>query len=443
MPISWWWKQVCYMGNNKVSPWLAILLVILFNITTTAPVLADALTLDDYYAAALQRSESTAIQLEQVRQAEERYRQANSAFLPTVNGVASYTWQDPLPPGSPLTPSSLNEQPLSRIIISQPLFRGMREYAALRQNRDLLTAQEQDYRHAKVMLYKDVVQNFYTILALQSDIANYSEEIRLNQERETDIRARVRIGRSSDSELLNLQSTISTLQATIEQLRGQLQVAREALAFLSGLDAATPLQDTTLLPDKLEPLQTYLDRIQDRPDVHSAQQRLVAAFEGMAIARGEHLPTLDLNANYYLERPGYLNDSKWDLQLALTIPLYAGGSIQSKVREASSIRNQAELNQTLVLRQAEQEVRSLYLSFNLTLTQLQALQNATAAAKKSYQAQLRDYRLGLVSNLDVIQALTNYQQNQRTLDSANFSARSNYLQLLASVLRLPVMTTTP
>jgi outer membrane protein len=420
------------------------LLTVLCSVAASSPSLADdPLTLDAYFTAALQRSESTAIQLQQIQQAEERYRQADAALLPTISGAVSYTWQDPLPPGSPQTPSNLSQQHVSQITASQPLFRGMREYAALRQTQDLLAAQRQDYRQAQLALYKDVLQNFYTILALESDLANYQEEIRLNRERERDIRARVRIGRSRDSELLNEQSSISTLQATVEQLRGQLQVAREAFAFLSGLDALTALHDSMPVPDNLEPLPAYLSGIQHRPDVHAAQQRLVAASEGIAIARGEHYPSLDLNANYYLDRPGYLADSKWDVQLSLTVPLYAGGSIQSKVREAGAQRNQAELTQSQVLRLADQEIRSLYQSVSSNLSQLQALAKATATSRKSYAAQVRDYRLGLVTNLDVLQALTEYQQNQRSLDHTRFTTKSNYLQLLAAAARQPAMAGQP
>jgi len=397
----------------------------------------EALTLDAYFSAALQRSETTAIQLQQIQQAEEVYRQADAALLPTISGAVSYTWQDPLPAGSPQNPSNLSQQHVSRITASQPLFRGMREYAALRQTRDLLSATRQDYRQARVSLYKDVLQNFYTILALQSDLKNYQEEIRLNREREKDIRARVRIGRSRDSELLNEQSSISTLLATVEQLRGQLHVARQAFAFLSGLDAQTALQDSLSLPEQLEPLSAYLAGIQDRPDIHAAQQRLVAASEGIAIARGEHYPSLDLNANYYLDRPGYLADSKWDVQLLLTVPLYAGGSIQSKVREAGAQRNQAELTQSQVLRQADQDVRAYYQSVESNLSQLQALSTATKMSRQSYAAQLRDYKLGLVTNLDVLTSLTTYQQNQRSLDRTRLTAKSNYLLLLVAAARAP------
>jgi outer membrane protein len=403
----------------------------------------EALTLGAYFSAALQRSETTAIQLQQIQQAAEVYSQAKSALLPTISGAVSYTWLDPLPAGTPQNPSNLSQQHVTRITASQPLFRGMREYAALRQTRDLLAAQRQDYRQARVSLYKDVLQNFYTILALESDLRNYQEEIRLNREREQDIRARVRIGRSRDSELLNEQSSISTLQATVEQLRGQLHVERQAFAFLSGLDAFTPLRDSNVMPEQLEPLSAYLAGIQNRPDVHAVQQRLIAASEGIAIARGEHYPSVDLNANYYLERPGYLDDSKWDVTLSLTVPLYAGGSIQSKVREAGAQRNQAELTQSQILRQADQEVRSFYQSVTSNLSQLQALRKATLTSKKSYEAQVRDYKLGLVTNLDVLQALTEYQQNQRSLDHTGFTAKSNYLQLLAAAARLPVQEDQP
>ena len=55
---------------------------------------AVALTLDETFAQALVRSEVVATQSELIRQAEERYQQADAAIYPTVSGFASYTWQD-------------------------------------------------------------------------------------------------------------------------------------------------------------------------------------------------------------------------------------------------------------------------------------------------------------------------------------------------------------
>jgi outer membrane protein len=418
---------------------LLVLALLLASVGVVPSQAAEALTLDDYFAAALQRSEGVAIQSELIQQAEERYRQANSTLLPTLTGIASYTWLEPTSAGSSSTSNNPTRQPHARLSATQPLFRGFREFAALRQNKALLGAQNQDYRNAQVQLFKDTAQNFFDILAFEQDLKNLDEQISQNAKRETELRNRTRIGRARPGEVLTVQSTISTLRAEVERLQGQLQAAREVLAFLSGLDATTPLRDTETLPATLEPLAEYLAQLPRRPDVQASRQRFVAADEAIGVQRGARLPSLDLNANHYLERRGSLADVDWDVQIALSVPIYAGGVIQSRVREAASQRNQAELTASQVKRQAEQEIRATYQSVVFDRTQLEALEKATDAARKNYEAQLRDYRLGLVTNLDVLQALTTFQENQRALDRARFQAKADYLKLQAAAMRRPAL----
>ena len=416
---------------------LAVVLVV-STVATVGPArAAEALTLDEYFAAALIRSEVVATQGELIRQAEEHYTQAGSALRPTVNGVASYTRQDPVPAGDLSNSTSPNRQSLAKLTATQPLFRGFREFATQRQTKALLGAQDQDYHAARTQLFKDVTQNFYTVLSIEQDLKNFSEEINQNIDREKELNGRVRIGRSRIGEVLTVQSTISTLHAQVEQLQGQLSATREAFAFLSGLAPTTPLRDTEDLPANLEPLDDYLARLERRPDVKASQQRLSAAQENTAVARGANLPSLDLNANRYLERTGNLKDSTWDVGIALTVPIYAGGLLQSRVSEAVSLRTQAELSASQVRRQAEQEIRSVYQSVVFDRSQLDALEKATESARKNYETQRRDYRLGLVTNLDVLQALTAFQQNQRALDRARYATKLDYLKLQAATVRRP------
>ena len=423
--------------NPAVSMVLAVAVMALLVIAANLGHAAEALTLDEYFAAALKRSEVVATQGELIRQAEEHYKQANSALRPTVNGVASYTRQDPIPAGELSTSTSPNRQSLAKLTATQPLFRGFREFAALRQTKALLGAQDQDYRNARAQLFMDVTQNFYTVLSIEQDLKNFGEEINQNIDREKELNSRVRIGRSRIGEVLSVQSTISTLRAQVEQLQGQLGTAREAFAFLSGLASTTLLRDTEDLPANLEPLDDYLARLELRPDVIAGRQRLSAAQENTKVARGAHLPSLDLNANRYLERTGNLKDSNWDVGIALTVPIYAGGLLQSKVSEAVSQLTQAELNASQASRQAEQEIRSIYQSVVFDRSQLDALEKATESARKNYEAQRRDYRLGLVTNLDVLQALTAFQENQRALDRARYTSKLDYLKLQAAAVRRP------
>src|SRR5690348_14713004 len=103
---------------------------------------ADGLNLDDFYAAALQRSEVVATQTELLRQAEERYTQARGAMLPTINGVVTRTWTDT---GARDPIANPRRQDNSRITLTQPLFRGFRDFAGLRQTKALVGAQDEDY----------------------------------------------------------------------------------------------------------------------------------------------------------------------------------------------------------------------------------------------------------------------------------------------------------
>lgn len=397
---------------------------------------AEALTLDDYYTAALKRSEVVATQAELIVQAEEHYRQARASSLLTVDAIATRTWTDT---GARDTINNPRRQNNSRITATQPLFRGFRDIAGLRQTKALREAQTEEYRNARIQLFRDVAQNFFDVLSLEQELKNLDEQINLSTQRERELRDRVRIGRARNAEILTVQTNVSTLLAEIQRLRAQLSAAREALAFLSGMPASTPLIDTEPLPLTVPPLDDYLTRVETRPDVKAARERLNAARENISVARGEHLPTLDLHANRYLERSGSLENVEWDIQLELIVPLYAGGGVQSRVRESVSLRDQAELNVSLVSRQAEQEIRSLYEGAALDRPQIEALEKATEAAKKNYDAQLRDYRYGLVTNLEALQALTTFQENQRALDRARYTAKLNYLRLEAAALRRPAL----
>jgi len=425
-------------GAGVLTTWIAVLALCLGAGPTAAA--EEALTLDEYFAQALVRSEVVATQSELILQAEERYRQAKSTLRPTLDGVASYTWLDK---GARDTTANPTRQPHARLTATQPLFRGFREFASMRQTQALIGAQGEDYRQARTQLFKDVAQNFYDVLALEQDLKNFDEQINLNFQREKELQDRVRIGRSRTGETLAVLTTISTLRAQVEQLQAQLAAAREAFAFLSGLPADTPLRDTETLPASLDTLETYLARLELRPDVKAAQQRLTAAQENISVARGARQPSLDLNANRYLERKGSLEGVDWDVQLALTIPLYSGGIRQSQVREAVSLSTQAELGASQVRRQAEQEIRSLHQSVVYDRSQLAALEKATEAARKNYEVQRRDYRLGLVTNLDVLQALTVFQDNQRALDRARYTAKLDYLRLEAAAVRRPVASEGP
>lgn len=399
----------------------------------SAPPPSDAISLREAFAAALGKSETIASQGEAVFQANEQRRQAVGGILPTIEARATYLRQDSPDTdiGTRVTPIS---QPLVRLSAIQPLFRGFREFAALRRFGQLTEAQELTRSQAVLGLSVDVAESFFTVQSLEEEIRNLNAEIELYGKRSRELRERARIGRSRLSEALTVEASQSALQARLALTRGQLLQARETFAFLTGFAGDVPLKsEPPATAQGLPSLSYFISRISERPGLRALERQRNAADQNVSIARGAHLPSIDLIGNYYLIRRGASEGVQWDVQVGLTLPIFAGGIIQSQVRESSSQLRQAELALAQGRRQAEREIRSLYSSVTSGQAQLEALTRARALAERNHREVLQDYRLGLLNNIEVLQAMTALQESERAMDQQNFQLKLDEWKLYVAV----------
>jgi outer membrane protein len=402
-----------------------------------APAGADEpLTLEQVFQNALKRSELVGTQVELVNQAEEHYKQAKSQVFPQITGSANHTVQE-TPPGGTASNISPSEQTTVKVTADQPLFRGLKEFATIEQQNLLVTSAMANKRQTEAQLYTDAATNFYLILQLEQDLRDIQDEIEAYQKRIADLNARIKIGRSRDTEVLTVKSAMDTLVAAAEGDRGQLVAAREGFAFLTGLDRGLPLRETEAGHLAAEPMDTYLQHLEERPDVKAAVDSLSATEKNVAIARAGHFPSVDVIGDYYFVRPGLLANSVWDAQLTATLPIFQGGLVNSQVREAASQVRQSDLNLVRVRRLADQDIRTSYANFTADIAQVQLLDRATQTAVKNFEAQNRDYKLGLVTNLDVLTSITTAQESQRALDKAKFQLKLDHVKLLIATAQLP------
>jgi outer membrane protein len=390
------------------------------------------LGLDEAFAAAVKRSETYAIQEREVAVAEEHYSQAKGNLLPTLSGSASYLIQD-VPNDPFITQFFPRTQPDAHVSLHQPIFRGFREYAGLRQYRDLSRAQALTRDSARLDLYNDVAQSYYLVLAAEEELANLREQRGLYRDRVTELKARARAGTSAPTDLLTSEAAQASIESTIQAAIGTLNSLRESFAFLTGLPRETVLETGNYESIHPEVLGKYVARIENRPDVRSAIEQREAADEQVTIAKGGHLPSIDILGNYYFKRPeGVLNDIKWDVQGTLTLPIYSGGIVNSQVREAALKREESDLALSRLRRQADRDIRTNYSNLESDMATVDALKTSVSVSQKNYVEQKREYRRGLTRNLDVLQALTTAQESQRALVRARYSALGAWILLQTS-----------
>jgi len=390
-----------------------------------------AKTLEECFQAALKRSEKVGVQDELLVQTKEGKTQAIGGLFPTISGTATYLHQ---PSPAELSATSPADQNTVKLSADQPLFRGLREFATIRQKDAQVGMQKFALQDAARQLFYDTTTAYYNVLALESDKNNYLNEIDVNNKRLKELQNFLRIGRSRLSEVLTQKANISSLEAQLMNTRGQLENAKEILAFLTGLDRDLILQDTGDMSDDSKPLPYYLAKIEDRPDIKTAAESVHIYDEGISIAFGQHLPSIDLIGDYYPVKPGTQaqQNVNWDVQLVLSMPIFEGGVIQSQVRQATSVERQYELQLSQVRRSAEQEVRQFYDNFAADKTQVQKLDETVDLSKRNYEAELQDYRNGLVTNLDVLQAITTWQDAERASAHQKFVMKLDHTKLEAA-----------
>lgn len=388
---------------------------------------AHGLTLDQCFQSALEKNESYKKQAEVVYQADETVKQSWGSISPQVALQSQWKWIAP-PDNTP--PGVTFYQPFTRINVSQPVLQGFGEFKGLEKNRSTFRQQEAIREDIRRTTYQSVVAGFHNILSLERDLVDLDEEIKYLVDRIKELERRHEIGRSQVSEVLTARTNVAALKVKVEQDKIALAKARSDFQLLTGVDRNEKLQDDIGdFKPNLKPYEFYIGRISERPDVRATKEEYSAAHEGVMVAYASHLPTLALVYDYYFLNTPSLKGSDWDASILLTVPLFAGGVTQSKVRQAYSVERQATLDSSLAERNATKEIKELYDAVYSDLKQRELIDENVRLSDMTFKEQQKNYRLGLVTNLDVLSALTNYIEAKRSFDQNRYATRSDFLQL--------------
>ena len=158
--------------------------------------------------------------------------------------------------------------------------------------------------------------------------------------------------------------------------------------------------------------------------------------------RAGHYPTLDLVANrsrssatgsYALGavRPGSDTDVH-SVGLQLTIPIFAGGAVASKDREAVALKEKASADLDNARRGAALNARQAYLGVTSGLAQVRAYEAALTSSQSALDSNKLGYEVGVRINIDVLNAQSQLYDTKQKLAKARLDTLGALLKLKAS-----------
>jgi outer membrane protein len=326
-------------------------------------------------------------------------------------------------------PGNRNYESQSHVTMNYTLFNGGQNWNNVGASAHAVAAKRQTLARDYQTIYQDVAQAFYNVLQYQGDMNVEADLIDGLKARVDDLRDRVNLGRSRPSELLQAQTDFANAKVTFEQQRGSANSAKETLAFYIGLPAAgLVLKDTEKFPTAAQ-LAAYIQHSPSRPDVLSQVESLRQAERNLSVAEGQLWPTVSASGDYLASQDPVSNSIDATMTIEVSMPIFDGGLIIGQIHQNKEMVRQSRLNVEQLQRTADEDTRTAYANFDASVAQVVVLREAAVLAARNLEAQVDDYRRGVVANLDVLTALQDYQTARVQLHNANMQARLNLINL--------------
>jgi outer membrane protein len=408
------------------------LLVSLFSLT---PFTASANSLLDVYELALQNDAQLKADKAKYEAGLENRTIARAGLLPQINANAQISKSD-IETTNNLTNTSLKDDTTNKgweISLSQPLF-NMASWYNYQQGARLSAQAEAQYGADQQSLIVRVAEAYFNVLrSVETLEATIAEEKALAKQLEQ-TKQRFDVGLTAITEVHEAQAAFDSARAATLVARGNLSINYEALEVLTGKpeDKVAPLSPKfpVVAPVPANRADWVEFSLQNNYALKASKLQADASLQNAKAYRSGHLPTLRADLGYSD------NDSENDhgsttggptdvtregtvVSLRLDVPIFSGGATSGRSRQAYAQYTQAQELYNSTQRNTIQATRSLHLSVETDVANVQARKQAIVSSQSALEATQSGYEVGTRNLVEVLLA-------QRTL----YQARRNYSDAL-------------
>ena len=390
----------------------------------------------------------------------ENTRQAWSNLLPTLSGGAGRTWGDAetkvgefsVPEGdvpSFKTKSDIDTQSY-RLDLRQSLY-AQSNYENLDIARGQVSQAEANYNIAYQDFLVRVAGGYFSVLTAQDGVIFAEAEEKALQRQFEQAEQRFEVGLTAVTDVHEARASYDNARARAIVSRNNLADTKEALVELTGqyFDDYDPLQEVLPLVKPLpESPEEWVDiAMQYNPTVVYAHMGVEIADANIRLQRSGHYPTLDLvgslnrftnNKRAFTNLTGEnfatteIGSDDNQIGLRLSVPLYQGGLITSRTRQARYLLNAVNEDLDQQQRAVVRSTKNAYRAVIAGIEQVGAFGQAMISAESALEATQAGFEVGTRTIVDVLIAQQRYFQAQRDNSLARHTYIVDHLRLKAA-----------
>ena len=148
------------------------------------------------------------------------------------------------------------------------------------------------------------------------------------------------------------------------------------------------------------------------------------------------MPTVDLVGRYQTTTnngsvisSAFSSTNAYTLGFNINLPLFAGYSIQNRVKETLSLEEKARADLEAAQRNVAQNTRAAFLSVDSALGQVRAYEAAAISSQSALDANKLGYQVGVRINIDVLNSQSQLYDTKAKLSKARYDVLLGNLKL--------------
>lgn len=420
------------------NPMMRIARIIPFACFLALPLTAHGADLVDIYRSAQASDAQYAAARASWAASQERLPQGRAGLLPSVSVSASTQWNNRELEDRT---SKYNTNSAS-VSLSQPLYRP-ENFQVYEQAKTQVAQADAVLAQAAQDLILRVAQAYFDVLLAQDTVVFAEDQLKAIGQQLEQAKRNFEVGTATIVDTKEAQSRYDLTRATEILAKNDVELRKRQLELLIGQPAPglSPL-GKRFKPEPPNPnnLEKWVGKAAEgNLQVNVSERNLTFTTQEVERNRAGHLPTLDAFASYTDSNSGApvqsgvgsdANTGIVGLQLA--IPIYQGGAVSSRVREAVANREKARQDLENARRTAELTARQTFLSVMTGLAQIQALEAALVSSESSLASTQLGQEVGVRTQVDVLNATQQVSQTRRDLAQARYAYILALLRLKAA-----------
>ncbi len=362
-------------------------------------------------------------------------RKSYSDFLPSLSASGNFSTDFRRSAGADLWGFTLQPQ------IEQVLYGGGAVRATYRRAQAEYEYAQYGEQHTRLNMRYAADYAYWTVSAMKLYMAATDEYVNFILALYRVVEERFREGYVAKGDMLQVEARLSEARYSQIAARNNYEVALHRFNNLLGIEGpfevelSNTILDTIAMPQRIT-VEEMFDR---RPDMRMAEMTILAAEQGVNVARAQYNPrlTAGIRGSWQTYSPNIGSKTYLDgaFVVGLNLPIFHWGERRQAVNIARTAVRTAENDMVQLRRDAAHEEADGWSAMTSSYSQMQSSLKNVEIASENLSISTYSYNEGQATVLDVLQAQISWIQ----IYSNAITARFNYAVAVSEYMRLAAL----